>query len=87
MKDTQITINSFKDGSPMNIAKNAKLTEDELMNLKHAAFKNADLSKLSEKQKKQLIAYAISEAEKYSSTHSMRFTIMQDVCKAIHNIK
>jgi len=82
-----LTINSYIDGSPMTIAKDAVLTQNELVNLKHAAFKNANLSKLSAKQKKQFIAYAITEAEKYGSTHSMRYTIIRDVCKAIHNIK
>lgn len=87
MSNVALTIKNFKDGSSMPIEKNSVLTEFELMCLKHVAFNNADLSKLSAKQKKQLIAYAITEAEKYSTTHSMRYTIMRDVCKAIHNIK
>jgi hypothetical protein len=86
MKTSNFTIKNFIDGSDIIIEKNVTLTNDQLLSLKYSAFNNVNLSKLSAKQKKQLIAYAITEAEKYHSTHSMRYTIMKDVCLALFNL-
>lgn len=64
------------------------LTEDMLQALKWAAQNGLEIPKLSPSQQKQLIAYGMAEAERrYGSGHSMRYSILRDICKAIFDIK
>jgi hypothetical protein len=63
------------------------LTEDMLQALKWAAQNGFEVPKLSPSQQKQFITYGMAEAEKYSNTHSMRYSIMRDICKSIFGIK
>jgi hypothetical protein len=46
----------------------------------------ADLTFLSKSQQKQLIKKALEKAESYSSTHSMRYSIMRDVTGSLFNV-
>ncbi len=82
--------NSFIDlyGKTLTIDNGKEiLSEAKLNALKHLCLRDGNLPKLSKKQEKQLLVYAMNEAEKYRNTHSMRYTIMRDVTKAIFNIK
>jgi hypothetical protein len=63
------------------------LTEDMLMALRWTCQNGFELPKLSPSQQKQLITYGMAEAEQYPNTHSMRYSIMRDICKALFDIK
>lgn len=68
----------------------AKLSDDHL-NALYWHCLNTDgkgvLPKLGEKQKSQFVEYAMHKAMKYNNTHSMRWTIMRDVCVSLFKIK
>lgn len=73
---------------PVEIPKGKKLTEEQLKAIKWACLSpefhgKIDKKQLTIKQKRQIIAYAMKEAEEYPSSHSMRYTILRDVTKTI----
>lgn len=65
-------------GGKIEIIKGAHLTADQLNALKWYCLNNGVINFLSKPQISQLAEYMISEADKYPSSHSMRFTIMRD---------
>lgn len=78
----------IKGYEPIEINKGDKLTEKQLYALKWASlspeiYGTIDKKQLTAKQKRDFIAFAMVEAEKYNSTHSMRYTILRDCIKAI----
>lgn len=57
------------------------LTQDELKKMKWKALDGATF-KLNDEHRKQFFEYILSEAEEYSSGHSMRYTILKAAVKA-----
>jgi|ERR1044072_910137 hypothetical protein len=69
--------------------KNSKLSREQVNALYWYCLNtdgNGRLPDLGAKQRQQLAAYAIEKAEKYSDTHSMRYTIMRDVMRMLFNL-
>lgn len=75
-------INQLSNGK-ISIEKGKKLDEKQLNALKWYCLNNGKINFLSKAQIKQLAEYCLSECDNYSSSHSMRFTIMRDFVKAI----
>lgn len=68
----------------------ANLTDDQLNALYWYCLNTngeGKLPKLGKKQETQLVEYAMRKALQYNNTHSMRWTIMRDVCISLFGIK
>lgn len=65
-------------GGKIEITKGEKLNTDQLNALKWYCLNNGVIKFLSRPQINQLGEYMLNEAEKYPSSHSMKFTIMRD---------
>jgi len=65
-------------GGKIEITKGEKLNADQLNALKWYCLNNGIIKFLSRPQVNQLAEYMLSEADKYPSSHSMKFTIMRD---------
>jgi len=81
-------LKSLNGYGKVEINKGDKLTPDQLSVLKWASLSPEiygiiDKKQLTAKQKKDFINFAMSEAEKYSTTHPMRYTILSNCIKAI----
>jgi hypothetical protein len=63
-----------------------KLTLAMLKTLVSMCLHNSQLPTLSAGQQKQLLNHAMDDAEKYPTSHSMRYTILKDVVKGLHKI-
>lgn len=65
-------------GGKIEIIKGSILNEEQLNALKWYCLNNGVIKFLSKPQVNQLAQYMMSEADKYPSSHSMKYTIMRD---------
>ena len=65
-------------GGKIEIVKGKKLTESQLSALKWYCLNNGIITFLSKGQVNQLALFMMDEANKYPSSHSMKYTIMRD---------
>lgn len=74
-------------GKTFKVDAGSELSNEILNALKRECQNDKPLPKLYAKQKRQLVAFAMAEAEQYPNTHSMRYSIMRDICAALFGIK
>lgn len=69
----------------INIDKKTVLTKDILCSIKWFCLNDGklDTKSLTKEQIKTIAQFMVSEAETYSSGHSMRYTIMKDFVRAL----
>ena len=65
-------------GGKIEITKGEKLNADQLNALKWYCLNNGIIKFLSRPQINQLAEYMMTEANKYPSSHSMKYTILRD---------
>ena len=65
-------------GGKIEIVKGKVLNEAQLSALKWYCLNNGIINFLNAKQVNQLAVFMMAEADKYPSSHSMKYTIMRD---------